>query len=248
LKEELAYEPQRNLFEFAYDWRQDVRDSAKELAAAVEAMATSQPITIIAHSMGSLVSRYCIEHLGGKKKIGRLICIGGPHFGTPLSIVNLTQKSNYLPFGLLGERIRDVFVTFPSAYQLLPNFACATDQDGNKVSLLAHDEWLPDQYHPYLRNAREFWKELSPTVSVPAVSIFGYGLKTITGVKVHSSDGNKMEIREAQHNSNGDDTVPEWSSVLTGSEIHPVQQNHGTIYVDKDVKMRLKMELTKPAN
>jgi hypothetical protein len=35
------------------------------------------------------------------------------------------------------------------------------------------------------------------------------------------------------------------SAVLPGSEIHPVQQNHGTLYVDNDVKMRLKLELTR---
>jgi hypothetical protein len=31
--------------------------------------------------------------------------------------------------------------------------------------------------------------------------------------------------------------------VLAGSEIHPVQQHHGSLYVDSDVKMRLRLEL-----
>ena len=43
----------------------------------------------------------------------------------------------------------------------------------------------------------------------------------------------------------GDNTIPERSAVLEGSDIHPVQQYHGTLYVDNDVKMRLKLELTR---
>ncbi len=34
--------------------------------------------------------------------------------------------------------------------------------------------------------------------------------------------------------------------MLEGSEIHPVQQYHGSLFVDNDVKMRLKLELTRP--
>jgi hypothetical protein len=40
----------------------------------------------------------------------------------------------------------------------------------------------------------------------------------------------------------GDATVPEQSAIVEGSEIHPVQQAHGTLYVDRDVKKRLKTE------
>jgi hypothetical protein len=43
----------------------------------------------------------------------------------------------------------------------------------------------------------------------------------------------------------GDSTIPEQSAVLPGSEIHPVQQYHGSLFVDNDVKMRLKLELTR---
>jgi hypothetical protein len=41
----------------------------------------------------------------------------------------------------------------------------------------------------------------------------------------------------------GDSSIPERSAVLEGSEIHPVQQYHGSLFVDNDVKMRLKLEL-----
>ena len=39
--------------------------------------------------------------------------------------------------------------------------------------------------------------------------------------------------------------IPETSAVLERAEIHPVQQHHGSLYADNDVKMRLKLELTR---
>ena len=44
----------------------------------------------------------------------------------------------------------------------------------------------------------------------------------------------------------GDGMIPQHSAILPGAEIHPVRQQHGSLYVDDDVRMRLKLELTRP--
>jgi len=41
----------------------------------------------------------------------------------------------------------------------------------------------------------------------------------------------------------GDGSVPVTSAILRETDIHPVQQEHGALFVDGDVKMRLKLEL-----
>ncbi len=81
LKESLGYEKGKDLMEFAYDWRRDLRHSAKRLAATVDTWKVDGPITIVAHSMGSLVSRYYIERLGGSRKIWTVDCDWRPPFG-----------------------------------------------------------------------------------------------------------------------------------------------------------------------
>ena len=102
---------------------------------------------------------------------------------------------------------------------------------------------MPERHRGLLHLGREFREELGNSTSVPTVSIFGYGLKTITNLKVkRTSEGNWKEV-ETQEESGGDVTLPEVSTVLQGSEIHPVEQAHGSLYVDQDVKMRLKLEL-----
>jgi len=53
-----------------------------------------------------------------------------------------------------------------------------------------------------------------------------------------------MSNIEYTHLPSGDSTILEKSAVLKGTDIHPVWQYHGSLFVDNDVKMYLKHELT----
>jgi pSer/pThr/pTyr-binding forkhead associated (FHA) protein len=250
LEEGLGYTRGKNLLEFGYDWRQDNRASARSLGAAIDAWQKRSrdaqgPITIIAHSMGSLVSRYYLEHLGGKDKVERIIFLGGPHHGVPKAISALYFGPKALPFGDVGERLRQTVSTFPSIYQLLPTYSCAIDQAGERFSVLRDEMWLSEQQRAMLRDAKLFRKEIGTRVSVPAVCVFGYGIKTITSVSVHRNDAHEWQKVTLAMRRNGDDMIPEASALLKGADIHPVRQNHGALYTDSDVKMRLKLELTR---
>ncbi len=245
LEEALGYERDKDLLEFAYDFRQDIRLSAQKLAVAIDSWPVAGPITLIAHSLGSIVSRYYIERLGGKRKIGRLILLGGPHAGSPKVVSHLLTGPDLLPFGLMGDKLRQAMITFPSVYQILPSHAYVADRAGKPINLLDDESWLSELQRPLLRNARAFRRELGNSSSVPTVSIFGYGMKTATSIKVRrNKNGGWTKVR-FNVDDRGDTTVPATSAVLAGSEIHPVQQHHGSLYVDNDVKMRLKLELTR---
>jgi pSer/pThr/pTyr-binding forkhead associated (FHA) protein len=243
--ENLGYERGKDFFEFGYDWRQDVRRSASQLGKYIDALALSQQVIIIAHSMGTIVSRYYIERLGGRKKVERAILMGGPHRGVPKALASLLTVPGGLPFGLMGERIRQVIATFPSCYQILPTYACATDQHGNQINFLEDESWLTETQVPLLRAAREFRRELGTRSSIPAISIFGYGLKTLNRLSLFRGPEGKMRDFVYKNEPVGDSSIPEHSAVLPGTEIHPVQQYHGSLFVDNDVKMRLKLELTR---
>ena len=81
--------------------------------------------------------------------------------------------------------------------------------------------------------------------SVPTVSIFGYGYETpVRGNIERGANGGWKKVSFVEEVA-GDSTVPAGSAVLKDSEIHPVYQEHGALYVDNDVKMRLKVELTR---
>lgn len=244
--EELGYQRQVDFFEFPYDWRQDVRISARLLGALIESLPQTQPLVIVAHSLGTMVSRYYIERLGGKNRVERVILMGGPHRGVVQALTSLLSAPELLPFGIMGERLRQVSMSFPASYQILPTYPLETGAEGVKVNFLEDESWLPEQYHPLLRAGREFRHELGVRSSIPAVSIFGYGLKTISRISIQKDAQGVVKKVDYRSEPNGDSTILEHSTVLEGSEIHPVQQYHGSLFVDNDVKMRLKLELTRP--
>ncbi|UCH86910.1 MAG: FHA domain-containing protein [Dehalococcoidia bacterium] len=245
LEEALGYERGKDLLEFAYDFRQDARFCARQLAEAIDGWKVTGPLTIIAHSLGCLVSRYYVERLGGKKKVERLIMMGGPHHGSPKAIVGLLFGRGLLPFGLMGDRLREVLATFPSAYQVLPAYSCVYDQSDQPIDVLSDELWLPKKQLPLLRSARAARREIGNRCTVRSVSVFGYGLKTVTNVRVRRDSEGRWEKVDLALEPDGDNTIPERSAVLEGSEIHPVQQYHGALHADNDVKMRLKLELTR---
>ena len=245
LEEALGYERNKDLLEFAYDFRQDIRISAQRLAQTIDRWSVSGPITLIAHSLGCIVSRYYIERLGGKHKIGRLILLGGPNAGYPKGVSHLLLGPDLLPFGLLGDRMRQALVTYPSVYQILPSSAFVVDETSQPIDLFTDSTWLSDKQQPLLRDAQAFRRELGLKTSVPTVSIFGYGLKTMANIVVQRTPQGAWQKVDFELNEQGDVDIPTTSAILAGSEIHPVNQHHGSLYVDNDVKMRLKLELTR---
>jgi len=244
LQEDLGYQAGTDLLEFPYDWRQPLDQTAQRLAKAIDEWKVTPPITLIAHSMGCLVSRYYVEKLGGKHKIGRLILMGGPHQGSPAALTNLLAGPDLLPFGLLGDRLRNIIATFPSAYHLLPEYPFVFDQAGAPLSLDGNASWLSDAQRPLLQAARDFRRQLGMQSSVSTVCVFGYNMKTVTGLAVQRDDQGKWGHIKLSTEVVGDGVVPQSSTILPGADVHPVAQSHGALYVDNDVKMRLKIELT----
>lgn len=65
------------------DGRRGLEDLATGLKSEIDdAFGTGQPISIVAFSMGGLVSRHYLQHLGGAGRCKSLITISSPHQGT----------------------------------------------------------------------------------------------------------------------------------------------------------------------
>jgi pimeloyl-ACP methyl ester carboxylesterase len=243
--EDLGYQRGVDFFEFPYDWRQDVRMSARKLGELIETLPREEPITLIGHSLGTLVSRYYIEKLGGKERVERAILMGGPHLGVIKILNNLLVAPQVIPFGIMGERLRQIIETFESCYQILPIYPVGVDQNGHSINFMEDESWVKPEQLSMLRAGRQFRQELGKRSSVPAISIFGYGLKTLSGITLKRDASGKLRDIAFQTENSGDSTVLEKSAVLENTDIHPVQQYHGSLFVDNDVKMRLKVELAR---
>ncbi|MBN2358883.1 MAG: FHA domain-containing protein [Deltaproteobacteria bacterium] len=244
----LLYTPGENLFGFAYDWRRDLRHAARQLGEQIAIWEERVDLSrgrfvIVAHSAGGLVARYYVERMGGRHHVDRLILMGCPNRGTLKTLAVMLGGVSLLPFGARKERVREVMATFPAAYQLLPTEPQVYDVDGRAIDLFGDRDWVPEKVLPLIDDARAFLSELGTRSRVPVVSIFGYGQKTIVRINVRRDRDGRFGSATLVEDERGDGTVSQISAVLEGSEIHPVQQHHGALYTDNDVKMRLRLEL-----
>ncbi len=254
LVDAMGYTRGVDLLEFAYDWRRDIRSAARRLGEAIEtwratsAAAREGPVTIVAHSMGSLVSRYYVNVLGGDRDVEQLVVLGGPHLGLPEAVATLTSGAR-LPrvpipqLRSLSERMRSTVYGFESIYQLVPEYTCVEHAVDGQVVPLASDAWLPHAHRARLGLGRELRRELRTPSRVPTLSVVGYGQPTVTHMHV-TPDTRSAGLRlRPQLDLNGDGLVPTCSASLAGSNILPVRQTHGTLFVDRDVRRRLRRML-----
>jgi pimeloyl-ACP methyl ester carboxylesterase len=113
-----------NYYEFPYDWRRDIRPSARKLRNLIERQlpiwrdysnAKDAKVVLLAHSMGGLVSRYYVEVLDGWRDCRALITFGTPFRGSLSALGALAHGYKQL-FLDLTELAR----SFTSIHQFLP--------------------------------------------------------------------------------------------------------------------------------
>lgn len=133
----VATEPgQRYYYEFAYDWRLDNVQTARQLDALISQIRQDHgrpdlKVDIIAHSMGGLVARYYLRYgtvdvlddnefpvnYHGETRVRRVALLGTPNLGSVGSLHAFIVGRRVA----LGRVPPDVLMTFPSMYQLFPH-------------------------------------------------------------------------------------------------------------------------------
>jgi CHAT domain-containing protein len=163
-------EATHTVIRFPYDWRQPIHAdeaSADRLAEILQQALMdhpSQPVRLLAHSMGGLVSRTMIAKRPDlwdavvKRPGGRLVMLGTPNNGSHLMVETLLGKSGTmrqlarmdLGHGMQG--VLDIVAGFPGALQLLPRPGFAD------TGATLHDDYFQAAIWPALAAAnRDRW-------------------------------------------------------------------------------------------
>ncbi len=112
-----------DLFLFPYDWRLDIGENAERLRdylLCVQRFYPDTAISVIAHSMGSLVSRrYVLDH-SDDHGLNTLITVGGPFLGAP-KLLYVLDSGEFLPFRIARGIFRDIVGSLPGVHQLAPS-------------------------------------------------------------------------------------------------------------------------------
>ncbi|MFM2288497.1 MAG: hypothetical protein RL684_1640 [Pseudomonadota bacterium] len=218
-----------------YDWRLDLGTLAAALAARVRAIAG--PVSIIAHSMGGLLARAALPALAGVP-LERLVLLGVPQRGAFGALQALrgsypvVRRLAALDAGHDADSLAsEVFASFPSLYQLLP--------DADWAGLDLHDvtRWPAQGPQPdaaLLQQARGFLASL-PAPDARCFQVVGTGQRTVTGLGPGAGaavgvDGFRYEI-----DSLGDGTVACTSAALPGVATWALHCEHSRLPRDARV-------------
>jgi pimeloyl-ACP methyl ester carboxylesterase len=249
-------EEDRTLFLQPYDWRRSNALAAEGLAngidEAVDSVGSMAEITLIAHSMGGLVSRWYLESgrftdRPGFHAVRRLITLGTPHLGAPLALTAALGKEKRL--FLSATQVRQLVgdPRYPSLYELLPPrgepFAWSLDPGSDLAPIDVYDLSIAAKLGLLQANlgaSQTFRAGLDHTRRPNGVRYFSFvGSRQSTIAAVTVDFQTVDPVRPVEAEDGGDGTVPIWSGALSGLQSRPVGGEHGTIYKNDDLRRTL---------
>ncbi len=250
--QDLGYTTQgaeKRLYEFPYDWRQDLEQLAETLAAKLDQVHSdgADDITVAAHSMGGLVARLVLET--GRyasrpwfRNITLFTALATPHQGAPLALARVLGIDSTL--GISGKDFRRIASDrrYPSGYQLLPapgEATCWDQTDPTLRPLDIYDPQVADRLgldRVLLGRARfvhDSLKAGGPPPHIRYVYFAGTGHRTPTRVNVRSQPDGAIPIGGmvlTRTEDAGDGTVPDWSALPRAGQRQTVVNEHASVF------------------
>lgn len=122
------------VFLFPYDWRRDIRETARVLGDFVQevldrtrllkhyANPEDLRVDLVGHSMGGLIITEYLAQAGRSAQVGKVATLGTPFRGSVEAVVKITTGMSLLAGSEPKEREREAARVTPAVYQLLPWF------------------------------------------------------------------------------------------------------------------------------
>jgi len=249
-----------------YDWRKPIQETAQTigdaLATVLQRHGVDVEVSLVAHSMGGLLSRYFLEcgkfngHPGWGRVV-RLITLGTPHRGATIALPLVLGMEKKLFLSKDQVRLLASDVRYPGAYQLLPapSEPIAWD-DAPGQALALRNIYAPDIIAKLdLQPANLKQAELLHAIFIAGVRpahvryfcFSGNRETTVPFVKLRPTSGERLEPAKQEVENGGDGTVPNWSSTLPGAQFLYVAGEHGTIYKNHQLRRTLALLLGCPS-
>jgi pimeloyl-ACP methyl ester carboxylesterase len=229
-----------NVEPFAYDWRKDLDQAAEGLKDFIQGKFKDQPVHLVAHSMGGLVSRNFIrlypkvwKAMLEPKKVqgGRLIMLGTPNYGSYAIAQAMVAKDKLVKWLAAADlrhdldEVLEVLNGFVGSYQLLPSPAKLADSERG---LYHAGTW---GRHPiiasHLARSRKFHMDLDvPAATDPErmTYIAGCNQETLNGVTIDAPGMFEFDVT-----LKGDGRVTHALGLLRDVPTYYVEEIHGDL-------------------
>lgn len=210
-----------------FDWRCSVDELGQELDAVI-AGDSSDSVSLVTHSLSGLVSRAMLAQNGpGAQKVKQLIMLGPPNHGSfaPVQVLRgvygVVRMVAAFDFQHNAEELAtQVFSSFPSVYQMLPQ----------RNVFHGLDIYNPTTWPSTGPQPNPILLEKAPEVQAGLhrgderfVVIAGVGKKTVTDL--HLEGGEFVYSQTYQ----GDGTVPLNFTRLPDVPLYTVEESHGSL-------------------
>lgn len=230
--DEIAQELGARRVNFFYDWRSDIWTAAADKLAQAIANSVANgaiSITLVCHSMGSLVGRLVLESSKYRasswfKNVTQIICICGPNIGAPIALgraLGCEGKS----LGLSAADLQSIEddPRYPAGYQCFPVPGKVVLYDVSAGTATAEDIYDPavDKAYNLTRSnvlaAQTCWSQLDMDkhpASISYIVIGGQGYDTSSSYLFNGSSFVQTITND------GDGTVPLWSAISGNTVTH----------------------------
>lgn len=240
----------KTLYVFPYDWRLDLRDTAKVLADFLDDIAKKNgdvDIRLVCHSMGGLLARYYLESdlfdaRAAFKKISLLLTFGTPHNGAPKAYASAVglHKADFLSIDQTRRMANDE--RYPSLFQLFPVRGHSFIWHSNPTkSYSDYSADHPDIVKRYKLNAtnmdawlefRKAFKKAPETVRY--FYVVGSTQETLVRLLWTGNDLEPVELDDA-----GDGTVPLLSALHPNIQTDFVEKSHVSLIETRPARQTL---------
>jgi len=227
---------------FHYDWRQSLDTLGDRLAKRLEK--EDDGVSLVAHSMGGLVSRMAMATLP-TEKISKLIMMGTPNYGSfvPALVIRENHDTIWtvskIDFQNGTRDFAETFNSFHGLMQMLPR-----DPRSSGLDLYDMENWpIGDRLVPVpsmLQRAKEVTEKLLPEDDPRCHAIVGFNQETVVGVNL--TDDNSQFVY--QRSLDGDATVPAALSVMDESRTWYVNDSHTGMVNNRSVAGAIKQLLS----
>jgi pimeloyl-ACP methyl ester carboxylesterase len=240
---------------FWYDWRKSLSIAADDLERFLRREFQDQPVNVVAHSMGGLVTRTLLlkapTTAAGDPLVSRLVMLGTPNFGSfevPqifAGIQDSVRQMIRLMGGLSGllnseparRRLLEILASFPAIYQMLPLPDKVSDEIRDAVDSL----YLARTYAPYtsvstrhLEAAQTHHERLNRDIGNQGQLVYVAGYGELTAVGLTNAD--KLDDPASYVISTaGDGRVPHSLGVLPNVQTYYVHGPHGDLARNPEV-------------
>ncbi len=226
---------------FGFDWREDVDKSAARLDGEIKAFGAGEPVHLVAHSMGGLVSRRFIQlfpdtwsamdDASGLGRGGRLVMVGTPNrgsFSIPLTLTGAEKLVKLLGKADVDHSMQELLAvigTLPGLYQMLPSPLVELGDDHKR--LFEASSWgnVPVR-KAHLARADAFQRALDKVTDPQRLLyVAGANLRTPVGIQVVANG--QFSYFES---FDGDGRVPHELGLLEGVTTYWVDKGvHGDL-------------------